>query len=103
MIQMFIKKANDLNLNVFAEWAVSTLADGAFLVVWVWVQWFVDQMISYFQLSWIDDWTLLLIQLLFAIGTLIPIVMHISVNMVRHLVEGWKAITVELKGLGKGS
>lgn len=103
MIEKFREKANDLKLYVFAEWALSSLVDGVFLVLWVWGQWLIDQVICQVQLSWIDHYTLLMIQVLFAIATLVPIVVHSCVNLVQHVVQGWKAIQEEMKGLGKGA
>ena len=99
MIEKFQKKAKDLKLHLFAKWALSSLVDGVFLVLWVCVQWLVNQLISNLPLSWIDGWMLLLLQFLFAIATLVPIIAHVGVNVVRHIVHSWNAIQEEMKGV----
>ena len=103
MIDKVREKAKDLELHVFAEWALSSLIDGVFIVLWVGVQWAVDQAICYVPLARIDSYTLLVLQVLFAIATLVPIIAHIAVNVVRHVVKGYKAIQEEMKGPDKGT
>lgn len=82
--------------KVFAVWAVSSLFDCAFLVIWALAQWTVDQIVNSLQLAGINYWVLITIQLLLAIATLVPILAHISVSVIRCLVKTRIAIEKEL-------
>ena len=85
---------------VFAIWAVNCVLGAAYLVLWACAQWGVDRLVDGFQLSGIDYWTLLAIQLLFAVATLVPILIHICVSTMRTVVEGWIAMREELNKIG---
>lgn len=64
-------------LIVFSIWAVSALIDAAFLALWVFVQWLVSvKVIKKLELAGLDRLVLTAFQLLFAISTLAPVVVH---------------------------
>ena len=86
-------------LKVLAMWGITNLADGVFLVIWTYIQWEVNQVISGLQLDGIDYWLLMAIQLLFAVATFVPILTHICVGIVRRLVQALIVIRNELKRL----
>lgn len=68
-------------LKTFTIWAISSLIDGVFLAFWVLIQWLVSKVIISLELSGIDQWMLYLFQLLFAISTLVPVIIYIYVDI----------------------
>lgn len=91
-IQWHKSNLHIFSLREFSSWVLSSLVDGVFLISWVWVQWLVGQVIGSLPLYGIDDWTLLVVQLLFAIATLVPIVAHICVTIIRTVIEAREII-----------
>jgi hypothetical protein len=83
-------------LKVFIIWAISSLVDGVFLILWVFVQQFFDQLVSNLQLFGVERGILIVIQLLFAILTLVPILTHICLSLIRSLKEARLLIWEEL-------
>lgn len=59
-------------------------------------QQFVSQILRNLELSGIDYWVLIIIQLLFAIATLMPILIHICVSSTRRIIQAWKTIREEI-------
>ena len=62
------------NAQIFAYWALAALIDGVFLVIWLGIQWFVSWVISYIpKPEGIDMVVFTAFQIIFAVGTLIPV------------------------------
>ena len=81
----------------FMTWGYATLVESVFLIIWVLTQWLVDQVVLFFPLPIFDLWTLHTLQVLFAIATLIPIIAHICVEVVKYVVQTRNAINKELE------
>ena len=96
----FSKSEVVINHNYFESFlyrSACCITDATFLVIWAYAQSFVSQTIKAIEPSGIDYWTFIVIQLFFAIATLVPIFTHLCVNATRLLVQGWIAIREELK------
>jgi lipid-A-disaccharide synthase-like uncharacterized protein len=86
-------------LHVFPIWILSGVIDAAFVVAWVFVQWFVNEkVIEVYPLAGIDRWALGIIQGLFAVSTLVPIIAYVVVDIVVILN---RARTMIMKELGR--
>lgn len=74
---------NDLRsrLRTFTVWAISGIVDGAFLALWVVVQFFADSAVAFFDPSGISQFVLPLFQILFAVSTLAPIAIYIYADI----------------------
>ena len=83
----------------FMTWFCANLAESAFLIICAFVQSQVNQVVVSFQLEPFDQCILFILQLLFAIATLIPIIAHICVGVVKDVVETRNAINKELEKL----
>ncbi|MGB0383992.1 MAG: hypothetical protein ACPGWR_04130 [Ardenticatenaceae bacterium] len=83
--------------KLFTLLVLSTLFDGACLIIWTVAQWVVAQIVNDIPLSGIDPCVLLAIQQLLAITTLTPIIAHVSLTVVRAFVQTRDAIRKELK------
>ena len=60
----------------------SVALDCLFLAFWVVVQWVVgSQIIERFRLKGLDEYMLLTFQIIFAVSTLIPILVYIAVDL----------------------
>ena len=86
-------------LKIFSVWIFYSLVDGVFLAIWGFVQVLIDQTLSNLQLPWVDSRVLVAIQLLFAITTLVPILIHICVNVSHSFAQGYISIRKELDEL----
>lgn len=78
-------------------WFLSSLVEGLFLAIWAFVQVLIDQALSDLQLPWVDSRLLVAMQLLFAIATLLPILIHIGVKISRCFTEASILIQKELE------
>ncbi len=88
-------------IRVFAKWAVSSLLDGGFLVLWVFIQWIVnDRVIVNLPLYGIDSWVLGIFQIIFAVSTLAPVLIYITVDITKMFLRAKRAIQHEVN-LGK--
>lgn len=91
---------NESYFESFLHRTACCITDAMFLIIWAYAQSFVSQTIQFIEPSRIDYWTFIVIQLLFAIATLVPIFTHLCVNVIRLIVQGWIAIRDELKKVG---
>lgn len=90
-------------LKVFTRWAISSLIDSAFLAFWVFVQWIAsEKVIASLGLSGVDQWMLAIFQVLFAISTLVPIVVYIYVDIRVMLMRAQRRIQGEEKSTETG-
>ena len=89
-----MKHTNEV--HVFAKWALSSLVSAVFLVIWIVLQWSIDEIAAYFRLDGIDYWGLIIFQWLFAIATLIPIASYIFKNSIIAIVDAWRTIKQEI-------
>jgi len=62
---------------IFMKWLLGSVIDSGFLVGWVWVQHMSDVAIGNIQLSLIDETTLRIAQIIFAVATIAPIVLFL--------------------------
>jgi len=61
----------------YFQWSLQCCIDTAFLAFWVFIQWlFGEWVIKPYQLTGIDSWVPSVIQIIFAIGTIIPICLY---------------------------
>jgi hypothetical protein len=68
-------------LTTFAKWFLSGLIDSVFLVLWVFVQWGTQRLITNLALFGIDVWVFSLFQILFAVSTVAPVVLYIYADI----------------------
>ena len=83
----------------FMTWLCANLAESAFLISCAFLAWRVNQVVLSFQLEPFDQCILFILQVLFTIATLIPIIAHICVGVVKDVVEALNAINKELEKL----
>ncbi len=84
-------------VKVFIKWALSSLLDGGFLALWVFVQWLVNnQVIANLPLTGVDWLVLLVFQILFAVSTLMPVVIYICVDISKMFLRARRAIQREI-------
>lgn len=62
--------------RIYGIWAASGLIDTIFLVLWVLAQWVASWLISHFELVGVDLVVKSIFQLIFAVSTVVPIVIH---------------------------
>lgn len=84
-----------IKLKTIGQWAMSAFLDALFLVCWVFIQWVVQNVIIYLNLSGIDKWMLVTFQVLFSIATLIPIIAYIVRDIVKVIFRTWAQIQYE--------
>ena len=85
-------------LRLFTVWTVSSLIDSAFLVLWVTVQWFVNnKVIRPLILTGIDQLVLTIFQILFAVSTLAPIAITIYRDIRIMLLRTQRKIRKEIR------
>jgi len=93
--------------RVFAIWAGSSIIDSAFIAVWVFLQWFVNEVVvSRFRLAGVDNWVLIIFQVLFAVSTVAPVVTYIYVDIRVMLLRAQRIVRIEMErndGNGKQS
>jgi hypothetical protein len=66
-----------LEAGMFVKWAVSALLDSAFIAFWAFIQWGANRIIGVFPLENLDLWVLAAFRIMFAITTLIPVIIYI--------------------------
>ena len=71
-----------------------------YLIIWALAQYFIDNLIRNFQPG-VGAWILLTIQFLLAILTLLPLIAHICVSVIRTFLQARQVIQQELKQLGE--
>lgn len=87
-----------VNFRVYSVWALSSVIDSSYLAVWVVVQWAVNEfIINRLRLTGVDSWVLLVFQIIFAISTLIPIIVYIYVDIRIMIVRAQYAIRQEIE------
>jgi hypothetical protein len=84
-----------IGFRMFLRWIIASLIDGAFLTIWTFTQYGVDQAIGLVELSSIDNWMLLCFQVLFAISTLAPVVLYICQDISIMFIRTMRAIRQE--------
>lgn len=89
------KKETLTEIKVFTRWAISSLLDGAFIALWVVIQWGAQQIIENFPLSGIDTWVLRVFQVVFAITTLAPILIYIYVDIMVMFIRARRRVRDE--------
>jgi hypothetical protein len=82
---------------IFLIWSISSLIDGAFIILWVVAQFIVNRVINALQLSGIDRIVLYVFQVLFAISTLAPITMTIYKDIRIMALRTTRTIQREIK------
>jgi len=85
-------------LRQFAVWAVSSLIDSAFLALWVTIQWLVsNKVVTPLILTGIDQLSLTVFQILFAISTLAPVANTIYTDIRIMLLRTQRKIRNEIQ------
>jgi hypothetical protein len=70
-----------LQVKTRARWIATCLLDALFLGMWVIIQHWLNQLVEYWRLSFIDNLTLYIFQGVFAIVTLVPIIVYSYVDI----------------------
>lgn len=84
------------SLKVFTIWGLSGIVDSSYLILWVIIQWISNNLIIQFQLTGIDSWVLSAFQILFAISTLLPIIIFIGLDISIMFLQAKRRIKNEL-------
>lgn len=79
---------------------IKILSYFVYLIVWALAQYFIDSLIRNFQPG-VDVWILVTLQFLLAILTLLPLIAHICVSMIRTFLQARQVIQQELGRKGK--
>jgi len=74
------------------RWVVTSILDAAFLVLWVVLQWGVNRIKFFFPLVGMDEWIFLVFHILFAVSTLVPIMIFIIKDIWIMVINTRKAI-----------
>ncbi|VAW38816.1 hypothetical protein MNBD_CHLOROFLEXI01-4684 [hydrothermal vent metagenome] len=81
--------------KVFIFSLFSNLVQAGYLVAWVWLQSIVGAFIDSRHLAGLDQWTLIVFQILFAISTLIPIVTYIYKRVRKKILSAQRTVEGE--------
>jgi hypothetical protein len=85
-------------LKVFAVWIASSIMDSVFVAIWVLLQWFVSEKVIHgLRLSGVDTWVLGAFQVLFAMSTLVPVVIYIYVDIRIMILRAQQMIRLEIQ------
>jgi hypothetical protein len=85
-------------LRLFTVWTVTSLIDSSFLALWVIIQWILNnQVIIPLKLTGIDQFVLIIFQVLFALSTLAPVVITIYRDIRIMLLRTQRKIRGEIK------
>ena len=85
-------------LRLFTIWTVTSLVDSAFLAVWVAVQWAVNnKVVTPLMPTGIDRLVFTILQVLFAIATLAPIIIIIYRDILIMLLRTNRKIRKEIQ------
>ena len=87
-------KSRARNLGVHI---VHILIDAAFLVLWLALQYGVDYVIKKLELSGIGYWMLVIFQVVFAISTLVPVIIYIWLDISVMVIRAGKKIKQEFQ------
>lgn len=88
-------------IQIFLQWGFSSIIDSAFLALWVFLQWLVDAwVIQQYELSNVDKWVLLAFQIIFAVSTVIPVIIFIYTDISIMLLRSRRRIQDEAR-IGK--
>ena len=67
--------------RIILEWIISSMLDAAFLIAWAAVQHLGSVVIAEMNLEGIDSLTLFVLQILFAVATILPILIWIYADV----------------------
>jgi len=85
-------------IQIFIQWSISSAIDAAFLALWVFFQWLLDvKIIQEYKISNIDLWVLLSFQIIFAISTVIPVMIFIYTDIRIMFIRAKRRIQQEIK------
>jgi len=85
-------------IQVFMQWSISSIIDSAFLALWVLLQWLLDvKVIQEYKLSSIDFWILFTFQIIFAVSTVIPVIIFIYTDIRIMLLRARRRIQREIE------
>lgn len=82
-------------LSEFSIWAITSIIDGLFIIIWVVIQYGVGRVINALKLDGIDRIVLYIFQFLFAISTLAPVAITIYRDIRIKLLRMKKSIRLE--------
>ena len=84
-------------VKLFSFWSLTTLIDTLFLVIWVSIQWIVgDKVIAPLKLTGIDQYVLIIFQIMFAVSTLAPVAITVYSDIRIMLIKTQSKIHQEI-------
>lgn len=90
-------------LKFFATQVVQILIDSLYLALWVIAQWAVNEyVVQRLKLSGMDEWVYLAFQVIFALSTLVVVVLHVGADIVIMYLRTRRRIQYEVE-LSKGT
>lgn len=85
-------------LKVFLSLAARIVLDGAFLALWVALQWGIDKwVITFFELTGAERWVLLAFQVVFGVSTLATVLAYVAVDLGLILADGVQQVRKKLR------
>jgi len=89
------------DLKIFIKWVLASLIDTSFLITWAFIQYYANQLISDLQLSGIDIWVFSAFQAIFAISTLLPVMIYIVKDIYLMYLRARKEVQAEHSSITK--
>lgn len=84
--------------KVYSTWAACSLLEGVFLTTWLFVQWLIGKAVALFELEDVIDRSVLwAFQILFAVSTLVPVVVYIYTDTRILLLRARRRIQLEME------
>ena len=80
------------------KWATIAFIDVTLLCFWLLIQHIAGYFINIFKISWIDQWVLLFFQIIFAIYTLISLVINVIYKDIRKMIPRDKSQNTRIQG-----
>jgi ABC-type transport system involved in Fe-S cluster assembly fused permease/ATPase subunit len=77
---------------IFSKWFISGLIDSVFLILWVCIQWGAQKIISRLELIGVSQIVFNAFQILFALSTLLPVIIYFYVDTRVMLLRAKKRI-----------
>ena len=84
-------------VEIFLIWSITSILDCIFIILWVLVQYFAGKIINNFNLSGIDRINLYIFQFLFALSSVVPVLLTVYRDLTIMVVRTNRIIMRELR------
>src|SRR5689334_1112381 len=75
-------------LKIFSKWVVSIGIDNGFLAGWAFLQWLIHAyVIKPFELQGVDEWILVVLQVVFGFSTLVLVALYIYLDLAKMFLQ----------------